>query len=59
MPVQLPPVLKQYDYEAELVIVIGKPCYQVSEEDALDYVFGYTCGNDLSARMDSLFQASG
>ena len=50
MPVQLPPVLKQYDYEAELVIVIGKPCYQVSEEDALDYVFGYTCGNDLSAR---------
>lgn len=50
MDVTLPPVLSHYDYEAELVIVIGKTCYQVSEEDALNYVFGYTCGNDLSAR---------
>ena len=36
--------------EAELVAIIGKPCRNVSEEDALDYVFGYTCGNDVSAR---------
>ena len=50
MPIEPPPVLKQYDYEAELVIVMGKPCYQVTEDEALDYVFGYTCGNDLSAR---------
>lgn len=38
------------DAEAELVVVIGKPCYQVSEEEALTYVFGYTCGNDVSNR---------
>ncbi len=50
MDVPLPKVLNHYDYEAELVIVMGKTCYQVSEEEALDYVFGYTCGNDLSAR---------
>ena len=36
--------------EAELVAIIGKPCRNVSEADALDYVFGYTCGNDVSAR---------
>lgn len=40
----------QVDYEAELVIVIGKPCHRVSEQEALDYVLGYTCGNDVSAR---------
>lgn len=39
-----------YDYEVELVIVIGKEAFDVSEEKALDYVFGYTVGNDVSAR---------
>lgn len=48
--VRLDPRYTEYDYEAELVAVIGKPCRDVSEEDALDYVFGYTCGNDLSTR---------
>lgn len=48
--VKLPPEYKEYDYEAELVAVIGKPARNVSEEQALDYVFGYTCGNDLSTR---------
>jgi len=48
--VTLMPDYKEYDYEAELVAVIGKPCRNVSEEEALDYVFGYTCGNDLSTR---------
>jgi len=38
------------DYEAELVVVIGKAAKNVSVEDALDYVFGYTCGHDVSAR---------
>ena len=42
--VKLIPDYKEYDYEAELVSVIGKPARNVSEEDALDYVFGYTCG---------------
>lgn len=40
----------QYDYEVELVIVIGKEAHDVSEEKALDVVFGYTVGNDVSAR---------
>lgn len=39
-----------YDYEAELVIVIGKTAWDVSEEDAPDCIFGYTCGNDISLR---------
>ena len=38
------------DYEAELAIVIGTACKDVSEAEALDYVLGYTCGNDVSAR---------
>ena len=37
-------------YEAELVAVIGKSCRNVSEDEALDYVLGYSCGNDVSAR---------
>ena len=48
--VALDPAYQEYDYEAELVAVIGKPARNVSVEDALDYVFGYTCGNDLSTR---------
>jgi len=39
------------DYEAELVVVVGKPAWQVSEDEALDHVFGYCCGNDVSARV--------
>nr|WP_295970666.1 fumarylacetoacetate hydrolase family protein [uncultured Bacillus sp.] len=47
------PLLKnavEFDYEAELVIIIGKEVRNISKEKALDYVFGYTVGNDLSAR---------
>jgi len=40
----------EVDYECELAVVIGKPCKNVSEEDALNYVLGYTCANDVSAR---------
>ena len=39
-----------FDYETELVIVIGKPCHKVNEDEALEYVAGYTVGNDVSAR---------
>lgn len=42
--------ISRIDEEAELVVIIGKPCFQVSEEEALHYVFGYTCGNDVSNR---------
>jgi len=38
------------DYEAELTIVIGKPAKNVKESEALDYVLGYTAGNDMSFR---------
>jgi 2-keto-4-pentenoate hydratase/2-oxohepta-3-ene-1,7-dioic acid hydratase in catechol pathway len=37
-------------YEGELVVVMGKRCKNVSEEEALDYVLGYTIGNDVSER---------
>lgn len=47
LPAMLP---TEVDYEAELGIVIGRPCKNVSEEEALDYVLGYTCANDVSAR---------
>ena len=40
----------EIDYECELVVVIGKPCKNVAREKALDYVLGYTCGNDVSSR---------
>lgn len=40
----------QVDYEAELAIVMGKKAKNVRREDALQYVFGYTCANDVSAR---------
>ena len=39
-----------FNHEAELVIVIGKEAKNVQESDALDYVFGYTTGVDVSAR---------
>ncbi|KAI0034091.1 hypothetical protein K488DRAFT_77464 [Vararia minispora EC-137] len=42
------------DYEVELTIVIGKPTKNVSEADALDYVLGYTCGNDISFRFHQM-----
>lgn len=48
--IELLPDYKEYDYEAELVAVMGKPARNVSPEEALEYVFGYTCGNDLSTR---------
>lgn len=48
--ISLPSEYKEYDYEAELVAVIGTPARNVEPAQALDYVFGYTCGNDLSTR---------
>lgn len=48
--VQLPPWENSYDYEAELVIVMGREAWGVSKEEAGACVFGYTCGNDLSCR---------
>ena len=41
---------KEVQYEGELVAVIGKKCHNVSEAESLDYVLGYTIGNDVSER---------
>jgi 2-keto-4-pentenoate hydratase/2-oxohepta-3-ene-1,7-dioic acid hydratase in catechol pathway len=41
---------QQVDWEGELTIVIGKRARNISEAEALDYVFGYTIANDISAR---------
>lgn len=45
-----PGITEKIDYEAELAIVIGKRGMNISAENAMDYVFGYTIGNDISAR---------
>jgi len=51
-PIVLPRHLRsdEVDYECELAVVIGRTCKNVSRENALDYVLGYTCANDVSAR---------
>lgn len=49
-PVIRPLVSEKLDYEAELMIVIGKRARHVKRENALDYVFGYACFNDVSVR---------
>jgi 2-keto-4-pentenoate hydratase/2-oxohepta-3-ene-1,7-dioic acid hydratase in catechol pathway len=49
-PIAVPKVTNELDYEVELAIVIGKTAKYVSEEQALNYIFGYSVVNDLSAR---------
>lgn len=51
-PVVLPPpeISTQVDYEIELAVIIGKAAKNVSEEEAMEHVFGYTILNDISAR---------
>lgn len=43
-------ISQQYDWEAELAVVIGKRIKDATEENAMDAVFGYTCLNDITAR---------
>ena len=49
-PIRLPRVSTQVDYEAELMIVIGRRGKDITPESALDYVAGYTIFNDVSVR---------
>lgn len=51
-PIELPRALAsgEVDYECELAVVIGRRCKNVPRARALEYVAGYTCGNDVSAR---------
>ncbi|PLT35181.1 fumarylacetoacetate hydrolase family protein [Bacillus sp. V5-8f] len=48
--IALPSIDHRIDHEVELAIVIGKQAHKVKKEDALSYVFGYTCCNDISDR---------
>jgi 2-keto-4-pentenoate hydratase/2-oxohepta-3-ene-1,7-dioic acid hydratase in catechol pathway len=48
--ITLPQTGSQFDYEVELVIIIGKEAKDISKNEALSYVFGYSIGNDLSIR---------
>lgn len=46
----LPRISSQVDYEGELVVVIGKPGSHIDQARAMDFVFGFCCGHDVSAR---------
>ena len=48
--IELTPLSAQVEHEGELVVVIGRRCRHVALAQALDVVFGYTCGNDVTAR---------
>jgi len=56
-PIYLPRILSSYnfenlrtDYEGELAVIIGWRCKDLSEDEAMEYVWGYTCTNDVSQR---------
>jgi 2,4-didehydro-3-deoxy-L-rhamnonate hydrolase len=49
-PIVIPRGIDQVDWEAELAVVIGRHARDVTVDDALDFVLGYTCMNDVSAR---------
>ncbi|MDD4876303.1 MAG: fumarylacetoacetate hydrolase family protein [Dehalococcoidales bacterium] len=48
--INYPPASERIDYEGELAVVIKKPVWRVSIEAASDYILGYTCFNDITAR---------
>ena len=51
-PIEIPTKLASHevDYEGELAVVIGKRCKNATRANALDFVLGYTCANDVTAR---------
>ena len=57
-PIIIPKTLESesVDYECELAVIIGKKCKNVKKSNAPDYVFGYTCANDVSARDWQIFK---
>jgi 2-keto-4-pentenoate hydratase/2-oxohepta-3-ene-1,7-dioic acid hydratase in catechol pathway len=65
-PIVIPSFLKHYefrepriDHEAELAVIISKRCKNVAQKDALGFVLGYTCFNDVSQRNIQKLDASG
>ncbi|RKS87720.1 2-keto-4-pentenoate hydratase/2-oxohepta-3-ene-1,7-dioic acid hydratase in catechol pathway [Orbus hercynius] len=49
-PVLKPSITEEFDYEGELAIIIGKPCFKVSKQEAPNYIAGYSCYMDGSVR---------
>ena len=49
-PIEIPRASPMVDYEAELVVVVGKRCRHVPKESAAEVIFGYCVGNDVSVR---------
>ncbi|KAB0622270.1 fumarylacetoacetate hydrolase family protein [Castellaniella defragrans] len=49
-PIRIPGHVEQPDWELELAVVIGKPCYRVSRDEARDCIAGYTIVNDITNR---------
>ena len=47
---ELPAISNHLDYECELAVVIGRTAKNIPLDQAADYIFGYTCGNDVTAR---------
>jgi len=52
--IEYPPETKNYHYEMELVVVLGKGGFRVSEEQAADMIYGYACGLDMTRRDQQL-----
>ncbi|EXJ85249.1 hypothetical protein A1O3_05924 [Capronia epimyces CBS 606.96] len=50
-PIVVPSFVADADFEVELCVVLGKECRNVTDDEALDYVLGYTTSNDVAARM--------
>lgn len=48
--IKKPSICERLDYEGELGVVIGKRCKDIKPEEAKDYIFGFTCLNDVTAR---------
>ena len=48
--IRFPEMSERVDYEGELGIVIGRPAFRIKKEEAADYILGYTCFNDVTAR---------
>ncbi|HQA59827.1 MAG TPA: fumarylacetoacetate hydrolase family protein [Tepidanaerobacteraceae bacterium] len=48
--IKYPELSKRVDYEGELAVVIGKKAKDINVNEAKEYIFGYTCGNDVTAR---------
>lgn len=48
--IKMPPQSERIDYEGELAVIIERECKDIDETEADEYIFGYTCANDVTAR---------